>query len=209
MPIDRTHAFGDGPVHGSPSTFARMLGIRGAQAWASFERRATVGERVLLGPNAWCFNQGPRERVRIGDGVVCRGLLRRETFGDGEIEVGDDVYVGDDVIVSCSTRIEIGPGALLAHGVQVFDNDSHPVDQGERASDWLAVRAGSERGVIAATPVVIRPGAWIGFNAIVLKGVTIGEGAVVAAGSIVTSDVAPGAIVAGNPARPVSVGSTS
>lgn len=209
MPVDRTHAFGDGPVHGRPSALARLLGIRGAHVWRTFERRATVGEGVLLGPNAWCFNLGERKRVRLGDGAVCRGLLRRETFGDGELVVGDDVYVGDDVIVSCAARVEIGAGTMLAHGVQVFDNDSHPVGRGERAADWLAVRAGAERGVIAATPVVIGPGVWIGFNAIVLKGVTIGAGAIVGAASVVTSDVAPGAIVAGNPAHTVSTAVTS
>jgi acetyltransferase-like isoleucine patch superfamily enzyme len=54
---------------------------------------------------------------------------------------------------------------------------------------------------VAGEPVIIRDKAWIGLNAVVLKGVTIGEGAVVAAASVVTKDVEPWTIVAGNPAR--------
>ncbi|MFN7691728.1 MAG: DapH/DapD/GlmU-related protein, partial [Bacteroidota bacterium] len=58
-----------------------------------------------------------------------------------------------------------------------------------------------QKGNIASKPIVIHDKVWISFNAIILKGVTIGEGAVVAAGSVVTKDVAPYTMVAGNPAK--------
>jgi acetyltransferase-like isoleucine patch superfamily enzyme len=181
------------------------LARRARCAWAAFDAAALVGDDCRLGVNAWCVNDGPRERVTIGRGVVCRGILRREPFGDGLLMIGDDVYVGDDCIVSCCDRVEVGAGTLLGHGVQIFDNNSHPTAAAARAADWRAIGHGDDRPAeaIAHAPVVIEAGAWIGFSSIVLKGVTVGAGAIVAAGSVVTRDVAPGAVVAGNPAREV------
>ena len=69
-----------------------------------------------------------------------------------------------------------------------------------RLADYASVQTHGERGAIAAKPVTIGARAWIGFNAIIMKGVTVGENSVIAAGSIVTRDVPPNAVVAGNPA---------
>ena len=217
MPIDADHAFAAGPafprvegglLRGSLGRALRAVDsprARAAAAWRSFESSAELGESCLLGPNAYCFNAGPRDRIRLGRGVVCRGVIRRETFGDGRIVLGDRVYVGDDCIVSCCERVEIGPLTLLGHGVHIFDNNSHPLERTAREADWLAIVEGGarEENAIDRAPVVIGSGAWIGFRAIVLRGVTIGDGAVVGAGSVVTRDVPAGASVAGNPARPI------
>jgi acetyltransferase-like isoleucine patch superfamily enzyme len=167
-----------------------------------------VDPGCLLGPSARCVNTGPRDRVSLGSGVVCRGILRRETFGDGTLRVAADVYIGDDVIVSCCDRIEIGELTLLGHGVQIFDNDSHPLDADARAADWRAIRSGGARDAeaIGHAPVRIGRQAWIGLGSIVMKGVTVGDGAVIAAGSVVTADVPPGALVGGNPARQIRDG---
>jgi acetyltransferase-like isoleucine patch superfamily enzyme len=162
-----------------------------------------VGKGFRIGPNAWCVNEGSRERIRIGADVICRGVVRREAFGDGEILIGDDVYIGDDCIVSAALLIEISSGSLLGHGVHVLDNNSHPLAADERASDWRAIREGTARAQIAAAPVRIGAQSWIGFGSSVLKGVTIGDRAVIAAGSVVTHDVPADAVFAGNPARPV------
>jgi acetyltransferase-like isoleucine patch superfamily enzyme len=172
-----------------------------SQVWRSFERGAVLGDGCRLGPSAWCANEGARERISLGARVVCRGILRREAFGDGTISIGDDVYVGDDCIVSCAASVEIGAGTLLGHGVQIFDNNSHPLGPEERAADWAAIRGEGGRAEIEAAPILIGARAWIGFGAFLLKGVTIGDGAIVGAGSVVTGDVAPGAVVVGNPAR--------
>jgi acetyltransferase-like isoleucine patch superfamily enzyme len=198
MPVDGHHAFAGGRVYPRPP-FARLGG--GSAAWRSFERGSLLGADCRLGANARCANDGPRERVRLGRGVACRGIVRRETFGDGLIEIGDLVYIGDDCIISCSEHVTIGAGTLLGHGVQIFDNNSHPVERDERARDWRAVLEGGTRSPIQSAPVSIGAHAWIGFGSIVLKGVTIGNAAVVGAGSVVTRDVDPGATVAGNPAQ--------
>jgi acetyltransferase-like isoleucine patch superfamily enzyme len=201
VPVDRRHAFAGGPVYGEPSLLSVLLRPGVARAWRSFRRGAVLGDGCRLGPSAWCANDGPAERIRLGNAVVCRGIVRRESFGDGTIAIGDAVYIGDDCIVSCSDRVTIGAGTLLGHGVQIFDNNSHPLGPEERAADWAAIRGEGGRAEIEAAPVSIGARAWIGFGAFVLKGVTIGDGAIVGAGSVVTGDVAPGAVVVGNPAR--------
>jgi acetyltransferase-like isoleucine patch superfamily enzyme len=204
VPVDRSHAFAGGRAYARPSPIARLLRPGLARAWRSFDRGADVGAGCRLGPNAWCVNSGPGERIRLGERVVCRGIVRCEEFGDGRIDIGDDVYIGDDCIVSCADRVSIGAGVLLGHGVQIFDNNSHPTDVSARIADWRAITDGGQRGEIRAAPVAIGPGAWIGFGAFVLKGVTIGAEAIVGAGSVVTRDVPPSAIVAGNPAEQVT-----
>ena len=203
MPVDRTHAFAGGRVYPEPSAATRLRRPRVAAAWQSFSRHAELGEDCLLGPNAWCANEREPARITLGNRVVCRGVLRVESFGDGRLQIGDDVYIGDDCILSAAAAVTIGAGTLLGHGVQIFDNNSHPVDADERASDWAAVRTGGQRGDIAAAPVAIGARVWLGFRSVILKGVTIGDAAIVAAGAVVTSDVPAGTTVAGNPARPV------
>lgn len=204
MPVDRRHAFASGKAYPRPSLLGALLQRDVARAWRSFRRGATIGADCLLGPSAWCANEGDAGRIRLGDRVVCRGILRRESFGDGDLLVGDDVYIGDDCIVSCAERVEIGAGTLLGHGVQIFDNNSHPVGADARAADWAAIRRTGDRSAIESAAVTIGERAWIGFGSFVLKGVSIGAGAVVGAGSVVTKDVAAGTAVAGSPARPLS-----
>jgi acetyltransferase-like isoleucine patch superfamily enzyme len=219
MPVDSHHAFADGSAYSKPGranvgrladragsivAFA-LLRHRVTRAWKTFERGALIEQDCLLGPSAWCINRGEREKIRIGAGTVCRGVLRREHFGDGELRIGRRVYIGDDCIVSCCERIEIGDQTLLGHGVQIFDNNSHPLDVDAREADWSAIRDTGTRpqSSIERAPVSIGRGAWLGFGSTVLKGVTVGEGAIVAAGSVVTDDVEPFTAVAGNPAVPV------
>ena len=185
---------------GPPGPLARVVRTDAARAWASFRRGAVLGDGCALGRSAWCANAGPRERIRLGRRVVCRGVVRRETFGDGLLEIGDDVYIGDDCIISCAEHVTIGAGTLVGHGVQIFDNNSHPLDADERAADWVALRAGGSRGEIASDPVLVGRRVWLGFGCFVLKGVTIGDAAIVGAGSVVTRDVPAGATVVGNPA---------
>jgi len=145
--------------------------------------------------------------VRLGSDTVCRGILRREHFGDGLLTIGRNVYIGDDCIISCSDRIAIGDNTLLGHEVQVFDNNSHPLDRALRARDWSAISRGGSRPAeeIVHAPVTIGEGVWVGFRSIVLRGVSVGDGAVIAAGSVVIDDVDAGSVVAGSPARTVKV----
>lgn len=222
MATDRTHAFANGPLYPVVPAAGRSLADRvrsrlcrwfvealekenARRAVEQFRRCAVVGEAVRITPTAWLHSLGPRERVQIGDHVICRGLIRMEEFAPGQLEIGDHSHIGDDCVISCAERVRIGRRCLLAHGVQIFDNNSHPVDAGERAHDYrvLLGQVPPPRPPIATGPVILEDGVWLGLGTIVLKGVTIGENTVVAAGSVVTHDLPPRVIAAGNPARPV------
>lgn len=219
MPLGRDHAFGGGPTFGSEvdgpisafaGIFARVISKlvqRGANRtiWQTFDRNASISPDLLLGQNAWCVNFGDRSDIVMGSNVCCRGTVRRERFGAGRITIGDYVYIGDDTLISCAAQVDIGYGSMIAHGVQIVDNDSHPIDAARREEHWKRILAGSDSdGVdVPSRPVRIGSRCWLGFNSIILKGVTIGDGSVVAAGSVVTRDVPANTVVAGNPASPV------
>jgi acetyltransferase-like isoleucine patch superfamily enzyme len=148
---------------------------------------------------------GDRKAIRIGRNTVVAGQLL--TFGHGgDIEIGEWCFVGPGSRIWSAASIRIGNRVLISHNVNVHDSDSHPLDAAQRHAQYAAiVQRGHPRegGNIRAASIVIGDDAWIGFNAIVLKGVTIGAGAIVAAGAVVTDDVAPWSVVAGNPATVV------
>ena len=203
------HAFANGPVFARPAdaAAARALfdrpedGDRLMEVFEAFARGAELGEGVRLGLHARLLTPDGERRVKIGDNTVIRGIIRCE--GDGRCEIGPEAYLGDGVIVSVRTEVEIGQGALLAHGVQLFDNDTHPTDPAERRAHFRSIlKLGPRRDFsIGARPVRVGRDCWLGFGAAVMKGVTIGDEAIVAAGAMVVSDVRPRTIVAGNPAR--------
>ena len=205
------HAFANGPVFARPANAAaaRALFARpedGDELMAvfdAFERGAELGQGVRLGLRARLLTPDGERRARIGDNAVIRGVIRCE--GDGRCEIGSEAYIGDQVIVSVRTNVEIGEGTLLAHGVQLFDNDTHPIDPAERRAHFRSIlKLGPRRDfAIGARPVRIGRDCWLGFGAAVMKGATVGDEAVVAAGAVVTSDVRARTIVAGNPAREV------
>lgn len=114
---------------------------------------------------------------------------------------GDRCYVGLSNIV-IAERVELGDDVVISWGVTIVDHNSHAIAWNDRANDILDWGQGTKDwSNVVVTPVAIHDKAWIGFNAIILKGVTIGEGAIVGAGAVVTKDVPAYTIVGGNPAK--------
>lgn len=142
---------------------------------------------VVFGPN-----------ISLGKGVVIvagngyRTNLSTIKLGDieGSIAIGDNVLVMNGVRVSSASSITIGDGCMLGNFCYLSDSDWHDIH------DRTCMPGGS-------APIVLERGAWIGDSAIVLKGVRVGENSIVGAGAVVTKDVPPNVIVAGNPARVV------
>lgn len=142
-----------------------------------------------------------RCQVRIGDSSMVLGKCVFDRAG-GTIAIGSRTYVASDL--NCADNISIGDDVLISSGGGIFDHDSHALSFEDRARDVTDYIDGRKDWTnVPIRPVRIESRSWIGFGAIILKGVTIGEGAVVAAGSVVTKSVDPYTLVAGNPARPI------
>jgi len=140
----------------------------------------------IKGPGTVSFGTNVRIRNRAG-----RTALITHTPG-ARIEVGDGVEI-DGAGIMAATSIIIGPGAMLGSCLLV-DTDYHAVGPTRRGPDAAVI----ER------PIRIGAGAWIQDRATILKGVAVGEGAVIRFASVVASDVPAGAVVLGNPARVVT-----
>lgn len=121
----------------------------------------------------------------------------------GGISIGEFSYVGKYSVIRAADSITIGNHVLIAHNVTIIDTDSHEIDHLERADSYLKMlRYGhpSSKGSVLTKPIVIKDYAWISYNVSVLKGVTIGEGAIIGAGSVVTHDIPDYCVAIGNPA---------
>jgi acetyltransferase-like isoleucine patch superfamily enzyme len=141
-------------------------------------------------------------RIVIGAGVRISGkidigfsLLEGAT-APPLLSIGDGTFIGHGCGLTVGREVRIGRNCLLASGTKIRDWDGHSLDAAER-------RSHKREGYAAAAPVIIGDDAWIGASATILKGIRIGDRAVVAAGAIVTRDVARDTVVAGIPARVV------
>jgi len=156
------------------------LGILTAETFIHPSADVEAGAVVGPGSKIWHL-----VHIRSSAQVGCGSVLGRNVYIDTGVRVGDRVKIQNNVSVYQGVTIEddvfVGPCA-------VFTNDKRP-----RAcnADW------------EITPTLVRRGASIGANATIVCGTTVGEYAMVAAGSVVTKDVAPFQLVAGNPARPI------
>jgi acetyltransferase-like isoleucine patch superfamily enzyme len=122
---------------------------------------------------------------------------------NGTCSVGDFTLL-NGALVMAEERIEIGSHCLVSWNVGIADSDFHPLAPAQRIIDAHALapffKDRPPRPEIRTAAVIISDNVWIGMNAVILKGVTIGENSVVAAGAVVTKSVPPNVIVAGNPA---------
>jgi acetyltransferase-like isoleucine patch superfamily enzyme len=116
--------------------------------------------------------------------------LVSSSFSNGKpaiLEIGSRTAVGDNTQIHCGESIKIGNDVLISWDVNILDHDYHA----------------SGGGKVIPQPVVIEDETWIGIRCLILKGVTIGKGAIIGAGSVVTRDVPPYTFAAGNPAKPI------
>lgn len=161
------------------NVFYRSLGVRlGGYAWMRAVRIPRQWEDITL--EADCS---------LDEGVLllCSGERRRD-----KIVVRRGVYINRHTVLDAHRSIEIGPGVMIGPFCYLTD-----ADHGTAPGLPVAVQP------MNVAPVVIEEDAWLGAGVTILKGVRVGRGAIVGAGSVVTRDVPAGAIVAGVPARPI------
>ena len=137
------------------------------------------GDNIRIGHSFTAIGE-PQHRVEIG--------IWGRSFGQGKVTIGDACLMSPGARISASDEVTLGDGVMMANGAYITDSDWHGlydrIDRDERV-----------------TPVRIGHNVWIGDSAKVLKGVTIGDNTVVAAGAIVTRDLPANVVVAGNPAK--------
>jgi acetyltransferase-like isoleucine patch superfamily enzyme len=177
--------------------------VQTQQKKAAFNAMVTNNGATFY-PEAEVINiSGDKAKIVIGNNTHIRAELLVYAYAK-ILRIGNDCYVGKGSVIRAGQEIIIGNNVLIAHNVNIFDTDSHELAHLERSESYKQLLMHGHPGIkgnIAVAPVIIEDYAWINFNVIILKGVTIGKGAIVAAGSVVTKNVAPFTLVAGNPAK--------
>lgn len=154
------------------------------------------GKLIICRPNF--FHK--KSVLSIGKNFHAQALIRYNTFGiiqpnvikltpESKIIIGNNVGISGSVI-SATTQITIGDNVLIGSGCVICDSDAHPIHPKDRQEHILT----------KSSPIIIENDVFIGARCIILKGVKIGHGSVIGAGSVVTKDIPPMSIYAGNPA---------
>ncbi|MFZ4694773.1 MAG: acyltransferase [Verrucomicrobiia bacterium] len=158
-----------------PTIFGRLLIADFTPGWTG---AITLGRRIVINSS---FEANPVGGTRTA--FMLKGP-------DAHIEIGDGSGMSN-VLIAAFESVFIGKDVNLGAGCKVMDTDFHPLDLDERIRNVN----------IPHRPVRIEDGAFIGTNAIILKGVTVGAESVIAAGAVVAKSIPPGEIWGGNPAR--------
>lgn len=169
----------------------RALGVE-MEASVQIQGKPIVGmasnSRIRIGARCVVCSDSESTALGINHPVVLRTLRP-----GAEIVIGDDTGMSGGAICAAAS-IRIGEGCLIGANVTLADTDFHAIKPANR-------RYNKNSEEINAAPIVIEDNVFIGANAIVLKGVTIGKNSVIGAGAIVTRDIPANAIAAGNPAK--------
>jgi acetyltransferase-like isoleucine patch superfamily enzyme len=169
-------------VVSSPSQVSALLNaqlrIRG-RASVPFSVRLRGRIRIAGGGN-----------VEFGNGITLIGNIVPVEFiahGDARIVIGDHTFINYGSSISAHELVTIGCHCLLGHYCLIIDNNEHDIRQ--------------HLVLPPSKPVVIEDHVWVGSRVLILPGVRIGHHAVIGGGSVVTSDIPPHCVAAGNPAR--------
>lgn len=181
----------------------RILSEKAKNKWNSI---AIIHPSVVISTEALIGNDSKnRQNLCIDARTRIMGNLF-VFYGGGEISIGEDCFIGPGTRISSAKKIRIGNRVLIAHNVNIHDNISHPIKADDRHFEYIEfLRSGILKSSdIKAKDISIEDDVWIGFNSIILKGVTIGRGAIIGAGSLVTKDIEPWTVNVGNPLRCIS-----
>lgn len=169
------------------------------------KRAACISGKLTINSATEVINKGCRKSVAIGN--HCCLLCKIYCFENGKISIGENNYIGTSTYLLCKEKIIIGNSVIIANDVIIADNNTHPIDPVFRAEmskcdDFLRDDKWSCKHS-KSSPIIIEDNVWICRRAMIMKGVIVGRGSIVGAGAVVTHNVPPYTIVAGNPAKVV------
>lgn len=169
--------------------------IRSNAALIGTHQNFGLKSRILL------LNGSTKGDVQLHEHCEMFGNLK--SFAHGKIVMKEWSKIGEGSTIEAVNLVEIGKDTAIARGVTIIDNNTHPICPADRRYMRHTPHHSPERSNIhsANAPIIIGENVWIGTNARICKGVTIGDNAVIAANSVVTKNVPANAIAAGNPAR--------
>lgn len=180
------------------------------EALKQCKKNAEILEPFKIEFGARIINENKdKHTIRLGHHNTLSGLLR--TSEKGRIQIGSYCAIRSGTYLGAANLIKIGNFVGIAQHTHIFDNNNHPISPKQRilhrirvapeGEDYASLGAQWEKADSA--PIIIEDNVWIGMYCFIGKGVTIGEGSIVARQSVVTKDVPPFTVVAGNPAREV------
>lgn len=174
-----------------------ILRLKFGEAALSIDGSARLSSECTVRPHSL-----QRPSIRIDKSTIVNGELLTFAHG-GQITIGSFCFVGRNTFIWSASRIAIGDRVLISHGVNIFDNLTHPLSATERHHQFTSLlTVGHPKQLdLDEKEIVIEDDALICAGAVILRGVTIGRGAVVGAAAVVTKDVPAWTVVAGNPAR--------
>jgi acetyltransferase-like isoleucine patch superfamily enzyme len=180
------------------------------QSLLPIQHPAVPPANVRLGPNTLVSGDLSFKRFRSNEpdalvvGANCTMDGVHFALGEkGRVQIGDYCYFTNAVLL-CELEMRFGSYVVIGWNATIADTDFHPLAPAERIADAIAcspLGQGRPRPEIPKRPVTIEDDVWIGPNATILKGVRIGTGAFIEAGSLVTRDVPARARIMGNPAQ--------
>lgn len=190
-------------------TFTRFASI--AEAFAEERRIKKIRSECTIHPETkimltarFINHRHDPAKIVIDSNCWLRGEIMLARHG-GEVIIGKHVFFGEHSRIWSAVKVIIGNNVLISHNVNIHDFDAHPTDhllRKEQAEYILDSHTLPDHSFnVPESPVIIEDHVWIGFNSIILKGVRIGKGAIIGAGTVVVKDVPPFAVVIGNPAK--------
>ena len=167
-----------------------------------FQKNSIYHSAISLSGQSNCFSDN-KNNIEIGNNCEILGTLYSE--GEGIIKIGDFTEIRHNSFIGSVEKVFIGNYVIISNNVRIFDNNNHPTSPSKRKQMCIDGFHGDPWKWIHSdhSPVVIEDNVWIGEYSTILKGVRIGEGSIIACHSVVTKDVPPYSLVAGNPAKVV------
>jgi maltose O-acetyltransferase len=147
--------------------------------------------------------QKDNSAIQVGKNCHIKGKLLVFANG-GCIRIGNDGYLGENSRIWSMSSIAIGDRVLISYGVNIHDSDSHSLSAKHRYEHFKEiVTYGHPQGLcdVKSLPIEIGNDVWIGFNASIMKGVKIGQGAIIGSNAVIIKDIPEYGIAVGNPAK--------